>query len=200
MDLHTKTKLVFLRYSFARLATYLEVLEEPLIERLEEYTDTELSGATDYPQTVGFLNQVRQSFIVTLMSQIELWLIRDCRVEAKRRGIRWRYDRRCSPFDNAKHFYRDELGDPFEFGKHEEWEKTLKCYEVRNCIVHRHGSLTGLSDQPIDGSLRNFIDREAGLSVQGVGKEIYIEPEFCRGALMTAHKLLEDMFRSLPEL
>ena len=200
MDIYTKTKLLFLKYSFKKLATYLEVVEEPLRESVREHTNTQLSDPINYPETMGFLNQARQSFIVTLMSQVELWLIRDCRVEAERRDIRWGYSRRCSPFDNVKHFYRNKLGDPFEFGEHEEWEKTLKCYEVRNCIVHQHGSLTGFNDQPINSSLKDFIDREAGLSVQGLGKEIYIEPEFCRKTLMTAYKLLENMFSSIPEL
>jgi hypothetical protein len=193
MDLYTKANLEFLRCSFARLATYLEVLEGPLHERLQ----TPESKPADYAEAVDFLNQVRQSFLVTLISQAELWLIRNCRAEAKLRGIDWQHNWRCNPFEEAKNFYRKELGDPFEFGEHKEWDKVKGYYRVRNCIVHRHGSLTGFSDQLIDRRLEKFIDQEAGLSVQGTGKEIHIEYVFCQEALKTVYKLLYDMFHSL---
>lgn len=204
MDIFTKSKLVFLEYSFTRLATYLEVLESPMRERLRvEHSEDHAQKVpdhlevVDYIEAADFLNQVRQSFLVILLSKFELWLIRDCRIEAKRRGINWTCDRRRSPLDNAKDFYREELDNPFEFGGHEGWEKTTRYYDVRNCIIHRHGSLAGFSDLTIDRRLEGFIKREPGLSVQGLAMEIYIEHDFGRESLGTVHNLLQDMFCSL---
>jgi hypothetical protein len=172
----------------------LEVLEGPLRERLQIKPPE--SDPSDYTEAVDFLNQVRQSFLVTLLSQAELWLIRNCRVEARRRNIDWKPNR-GNPFEDAKKFYREELGDPFDFGRCKEWSKVKWYYEIRNCIVHRHGSLTGFSDQPIDRQLEKFIDHETGLSVKGAGKEIYIEYAFCQEALVTVYKLLQNMLSSL---
>jgi len=195
MNLYTKTHLEFLRCSFARLTTYLEVLEGPLRDRL--HINSHDSNSEEYKEAISFLNQVRQSFLVTLMSQAELWLIRNCRLEAKRRNIDWQSNWHHNPFEDAKNFYREELGDPFEFGEHDEWEKVKWYYEIRNCIIHRHGSLTGFSDQPINRRLKAFINQETGVSIKNIGSEIYLEHKFCQDALSTVYKLLHDMFSSL---
>ncbi len=211
-ELHLRLKKILLNYEIDNFRRYLEVMEESLRNRAQE-TSTEMQRIGEEIQKSGesaerraeltellvesyrfdgFANLMRQSFFVCLYAFLELWLLRECRIEGKRTAsVKLSPgDLRGSVIEKAKVYLSKVLGSEFRFDTSREWEKIKKYKLLRNCIVHRQGSLTGLSGLDVDPSLEKFVDDEEGLHLRGPGSKILVEGDFCVEALRIIHTFL----------
>ncbi len=83
------------------------------------------------------------------------------------------------------------MGSDFPFGSSQDWQWIKNLQLLRDCIIHRQGSLTGFSDFDIDSTLANFVHGEKDLSLFGIdNQQIFIEFEFCLKALQIVHRFM----------
>jgi len=210
-EMYLRLKRIFLDYEIANFYRYLEAMEESLRDRLRE-TSVEIQRAkaeiqelgesaehraelvellAESSRVEGIVNLMRQSFFVSLYAFLELWLRRECRVEGRRReNVKLSLsDLRGRGIEQAKTYFTKVLESEFPFAS-EEWNKIKKYQWLRDCIVHRQGSLTGLSDYVIKSELKKFVEAENGLCLCGPGSQILIEHDFCVEALQTIRSFL----------
>jgi hypothetical protein len=143
-------------------------------------------------QVKGFINLLRQSFLTSLFSFMELWLLRECHLDSKRRGGEQIYNSvKGKGIEKAKRYFIYVANNQYPFGTSQDWFWIKKFQLLRDCIIHRLGSLTGLSDFVIEPSLEKFVKDEHGLSLYGViNNQIFIEFEFCEKALTIIHRFM----------
>jgi hypothetical protein len=209
--IYVQLKKFFLRREIAHFYSYLETMEKPLLDN-KQATSSEIKefeakihklGNSDEHRAEliellveesrleGVTNLMRQSFFVSLYAFLELWIMRDCYVECKRRNLEDSFSKlQRKGIYKAKDCFTKVLESDFPFGSSKEWEKIVKYKLLRDCIVHRQGSLTGLSDFDIDKRLEKFIEKEDSLYLYG-GKQIGMKYEFCIEALQTVHRFME---------
>lgn len=214
-EMYLRMKKFFLDHEVANFYRYLESMESNLdsmaqqtsievqnikqeiresgesVERRKELL--ELLGETS--RIEGFANLMRQSFFVSLYAFLELWLLRECRIEGKRReDVKLSLsDLRGTGIEKGKVYLSKVLGLQFSFGTSSEWEKIKKYKLLRNCIVHRQGSLTGLSNLEVNRSLEQFVKDEEGLSLHSTGSQVVVKHEFCAEAMLVIHKFLTQI-------
>lgn len=144
-------------------------------------------------QLKRFSNLLRQSFLTSLYSFMELWLRRDCYNDSKRRDNGISYKDSGKGIEGAKKYFSQIMLNDYDFNS-QDWQWITNFKRLRDCIVHRQGSLTGFSDYPIDSTLASFVDQENGLSLFGVdNKQIFIEREFCSIALVIIHRFMLEI-------
>ena len=212
---HLTLKRFFLEREIANFSHYLVIMEKSLDEQLQSAQD-ELQFAKNSIRDIentnahkselkdllflsekfkGFTNLMRQSFIVSLFSFLELWLMRDCHNDSKRHDGGEAYRKiRESGIAKAKEYFSKVMKSTFSFGESDEWAWIQKLKLLRDCIVHRQGSLTGLSDFSVDKNLEVFVHSEDGLEKYGPGNnEIFIKREFCSKSLDQVIKLMIEL-------
>ena len=161
----------------------------------DEFRDDIIGMQVRNAQNADFANRTMQSFLVNLFSFMELWLTRECYLDSSRRdnGSSWQ-NTRGHGIKRAQKYYSTVLASAYPFASSSEWEWLTKLQLLRNCIVHRNGSLTGFSRLPIDKNLAKFVGEEEGLSLSGVdGAQIFINKEFCEKAIQNVHKFLVEL-------
>jgi hypothetical protein len=122
---------------------------------------------------------------------MELWLIRECYLDSKRRDDGKSYNaikQKAEGIDRVKKYFSGVMKSDYPFCSSQDWLWITNFQLLRNCIIHRQGSLTGFSDFDIDVTLAKFVDHENGLSL--LGNQIFIEYEFCLKALQTVHRFM----------
>ena len=205
----------FLEREIANFHKFLHMLEENLSIKRQEISDSlnlvyaNLDGADkDYErhkelanmmveadQMKDFINLFRQSFLTSLYSFMELWLARDCHLDSKQRDDSESYKAtKGKGIEKVKNYLTTIKTSDFPFDSSQDWLWIKNFQLLRDCIIHRQGSLTGFSDFEIDATLARFVDREDGLSLYGINNEqIFIEHDFCLKALQTVHKFMIEI-------
>ncbi len=133
-------------------------------------------------QLKGFLNLLRQSFIASLYSFMELWILRECFLDSNRRdrGKSYRKFSKYRGIEKAKKYYLEIMKSNYSFKTKKDWQWINKLKRLRDCIMHRQGSLTGFSSYDIDKTLKLFVEKEDGLQFLGVKYyQVFIYHEFC---------------------
>jgi hypothetical protein len=146
-------------------------------------------------QVKGFTNLFRQSFLTSLYSFMELWLMRHCHLDSKRRDGGKSYKAaKGKGIEKFKNYFSNIMVSDYQFGSSQDWLWIKNFQLLRDCIIHRQGSLTGFSDFEIDLTLVKFVDNESGLNLFGIdNKQIFIEREFCLGALQIVHRFMVEV-------
>ena len=206
---YKKLKRFFLEREIVNFYEYLDTLEKEFsIKRQElstkiDVTDNNLNeiGSNDErrkelmnlkveaEQVKGYTNLLRQSFLTSLYSFMELWLMRECHLDSKHRDDGESFNStKGKGIEKVKKYFSVVMKSDYPFGSSQDWLWITNFQLFRDCIIHRQGSLTGFSDFEIDSTLAKFVDRENGLSLFGVdNNQVFIEYEFCLKALQTVH-------------
>lgn len=93
--------------------------------------------------------------------------------------------------EKVKEYFSGVMESEYPFGSSQDWLWITNFQLLRDCVIHRQGSLTGFSDFEIDLTLAKFVNRENGLSLFGVdNNQVFIEYEFCLKALQTVHRFM----------
>jgi len=206
----------FLEREIASFYEFLKTLDEGLSIRRQELSanidiaSSKLDGIdknderrkelinlmVEAEQVKGFTNLLRQSFLTSLYSFMELWLVRECHLDSKRRDGGESYkSTKGKGIEKVKKYFSSIMASDYPFGSSQDWLWIKYFQLLRDCIIHRQGSLTGFSDFEIDSTLVKFIDRENGLSLFGIdNKQVFIEYEFCLKALQTVHRFMLALF------
>ena len=205
----------FLEREIANFHKFLHMLEENLSIKRQEISDSlnlayanlkspdkdyerhkELANMmVEADQMKDFINLFRQSFLTSLYSFMELWLARDCHLDSKQRDDSESYKAtKGKGIEKVKNYLTTIKTSDFPFDSSQDWLWIKNFQLLRDCIIHRQGSLTGFSDFEIDATLARFVDREDGLSLYGINNEqIFIEHDFCLKALQTVHKFMIEI-------
>lgn len=160
-------------------------------ERRKELINLEVEAE----QVKSFTNLLRQSFLTSLYSFMELWLVRECHLDSKYRDGGESYkSTKDEGIEKAKRYFLEVIECDYSFGSSQDWLWIKKFQLLRHCIVHRQGSLTGFSDFKINATLAQFVDRENDLSLFGIANnQVFIEYEFCLKALQTVHHFMLEV-------
>ena len=207
-----KLKRYFLEREIGNFYIYLNTLEQPLNAKQQEistsiahanedlvrsshndpYRAEVIDLTVDAEQLKGFSNLLRQSFLISLYSFMELWLIRECYIDGKHRDGGKSYGAiKEKGIRKAKKYFSDVMQTNFPFETSQDWLWITNFKLFRGCIVHRQGSLTGFSDFKADPNLENFVQKESGLNLHGVdNNQVFVEYEFCLKALKTVHRFM----------
>jgi hypothetical protein len=202
----------FLERDIAHFYKYLNTLDESLSIKSQELStnigiaDSNLDGIdknderrkelinfmVETEQVKGFTNLLRQSFLTSLYSFMELWLIRECHLDSKHRDGGESYKTlKGKGIEKVKKYFSGVMESDYPFNSSQDWLWITNFQILRDCIIHRQGSLTGFSDFEIDTTLAKFVDRENGLSLFGVdNNQVLIEYELCLKALQTVHRFM----------
>ncbi|MBI9042910.1 MAG: hypothetical protein JEZ06_00405 [Anaerolineaceae bacterium] len=213
----------FYRFTISReianFYAYLNILDEKLeFKRRElsekiDVTDTNLNELefnaerrselinlkVEAEQAKGFTNLLRQSFLTSLYSFMELWLVRECYVDSKRRDGGESYEslKKIKGIEKAKRYFSKVMKSDYSFGESQDWLWITNFQLFRDCIIHRQGSLTGFSDFEAEPKLVKFVNEENGLSLFGVNNnQVFIEYKFCLKALQTIHRFMFELLVS----
>ncbi len=212
-QIHKKLKSFFLEFEIVNFYRYLKTLEEALNIRKQELTtsiaDSNLDGfdknderrselmnlKVEAERVKGFTNLLRQSFLTSLYSFMELWLIRDCHLDSNRRdGGKSFISTKGKGIEKAKKYFSSVMESDYPFGSSQDWLWITNFQLLRDCIIHRQGSLTGQSNFKIDLPLAKFVNDENGLSLFGPhNHQVFIEDEFCLTALQTVHRFMLEL-------
>ena len=203
----------FVEREIANFCYYLDTLEQTLNAKKQEVSknvdmaDTELGNfgyddlkrkeliylKVESEQLMGFSNLLRQSFLTSLYSFMELWLLRECYLDSKRRdsGNSYNEFKKDTGIIKVKRYHQKVLQSNFSFDTNKEWLWLNNLRLLRDCIVHKQGSLTGFSDFEANPILKSFVQNESGLSLIGVdNNQIFVDHDFCLKALETIHRFM----------
>lgn len=211
-QIYKKLKRFFLEREIANFYEYLSILDKELnlrhrdlltkidisdgnlkeIDNTDEHRNELINLKVESEQIKGFTNLLRQSFITGLYSFMELWLIRECHLDSKRRDSGKSLDAtEGMGLNKAKRYFVKVMGSDFPFVSSQDWQWIKNLQLLRDCIIHRQGSLTGFSDFDVSPPLAKFVKNEQGLSLFGTNnQQIFIEYEFCLKALQIIHRLM----------
>jgi hypothetical protein len=126
---------------------------------------------------------------------MELWLIRESYIDSKHRdgGASYRSTEGVG-IRKVKRYFVRVMGSNFPFETSQDWRWITNFQLLRDCIIHRQGSLTGLSDFEVDSTLAKFVNDETGLSLFGVNEsQVFVEREFCLKALQTVQRFMLEI-------
>jgi hypothetical protein len=215
VQIYKKLKRFFLEREIANFYEYLNTLDKELnlrhqdlltkidtsdsnwkeIDNTDEHRNELINLKVESEQVKGFTNLLRQSFITSLYSFMELWLIRECHLDSKRRdGGKSLDSTEGMGLNKAKRYFAKVMGSNFPFGSSQDWQWIKNLQLLRDCIIHRQGSLTGFSDFDVNPPLAKFVKDEQSLSLFGTdNQQIFIEYEFCLKALQTIHRFMIEL-------
>jgi len=211
-QIYKKLKQFFLEREIANFYEYLDTLDKGFsinrqdlstsidneynnlneMSRNDELRKELINLRVEAEQVKGFTNLLRQSFLSSLYSFMELWLIRECHLDSKRRDSGESYNiTKGKGIAKVKKYFSIIMNNDYPFDSSQDWLWITNFQLLRDCIVHRQGSLSGFSSFQVDSTLAKFVDRENGLGLFGVdNNQVFIEHEFCIKALQTVHRLL----------
>ena len=184
------------------VSTNIDLADDNLIDQNDELRKELINLKVETERLKGFSNLLRQSFLISLYSFMELWLIRECYLDSKRRdGGKSYISIKGRGIEKVKKYFSDIMQSSFPFvGSNQDWLWITNFKLLRDCIVHRQGSLTGFSDFKIDSNLNCFVQNESGLSLFGINNnQVFVEYEFCQKALRTVHRFLLEILSLNPE-
>ena len=121
--------------------------------------------------------------------------MRECHLDSKHRDGGKSYKAtKGKGIEKAKKYFISVMQSSYPFDSSQDWLWMTKFQLLRDCVIHRQGSLTGFSDFEMDSTLAKFVDSESGLSLFGVdNKQIFIEREFCLKALQIVHRFMIEI-------
>lgn len=211
-QIYKKLMRFFLEREIADFYEFLKTLEKVLDSRQQELSksidivDTNLKNIeknderrnelidlkVEAEQVKGFTNLLRQSFLTSLYSFMELWLMRECHLDSKRKDGGQSYSAtKGKGIEKAKKYFTSVMKSDYPFGSSQDWLWITHFQLLRDCIIHRQGSLTGFSDFTVNSTLAKFIRDEQGLSLYGTDNhQIFVEHEFCLKALQIVHRVM----------
>lgn len=215
-DLYKKTMRIFLEYEIGNLYHFLETLEQILNSRQQgvsldideilnndvamfdqddQYRKDFINLKVEAEHLKGFSNLLRKSFLMSLYSFMELWLIRECHLDSKRRDGGKSYKTiKNRGLDKVKKYFSKIMQSEYSFDTSQDWLWITNFKLLRDCIVHRRGNLSGLSDFEVDPTLFAFVHKESKLNLSGTkNKEIFIEHEFCLKSITIVHKFMSEI-------
>lgn len=164
----------FLEREIASLYEFLKTLDEGLDVRRQkiicsiDVMDMELKNVKnddgsrkelinlkiEAERVESFTNLLRQSFLTSLYSFMELWLMRECHLHSKRNDGGQSYrSTKGKGIEKAKRYFKNVMRSDYPFGSSQDWIWITNFQLLRDCIIHRQGSLTGFSDFDVDSSL-----------------------------------------------
>jgi hypothetical protein len=149
-------------------------------------------------QLTSFKILLSQSFITMLYSFFEISILRECYLDSKYKDHGEAYGQiKGKGIIKAKNYFRKVMKIDFTFETNDDWKWINKLRLLRDCIIHRQGSLSGFSSINIDVNLEKFINSEKGLSlVDPRGKLISIDTEFCDKSLIIVKRLISEILLS----
>jgi len=211
-QIYKKLMRFFLEREIANFYEFLKTLDEGLEVRRQELSknidiaDNDLKQVekdnerrkefinlkVEAEQVKGFTNLLRQSFLTSLYSFMELWLMRECHLDSKRRDGGQSYNSTNGKgIEKAKRYFVTVIKSDYPFGTSQDWLWVNNFQLLRDCIIHRQGSLTGFSDFAVNSTLDKFVQDEQGLGLFGTdNKQIFIEFEFCLKSLQIVHRFM----------
>ena len=159
---------IFLDREIANFYLYLNILDEELSLKSEEVS-TSIDGTykelneislneernkelislmVEADRVKEFTNLMRQSFLTSLYSFMELWLVRACYIDSKLRdgGVSYEsINKKKKGIKKAKEYFSRIMKSnyPFDSSQDRDWITNFQL--LRDCIIHRQGSLTGHS-------------------------------------------------------
>jgi hypothetical protein len=177
------------------LSTKKDIVANDFISQSDEIQEELIYLKNEAYKVKGFANLLRQSFLTSLYSFMELWLVRECHVDSAGRDGGESYRTiKSKGIVKAKQYFSKIMGSDYPFGSSQDWQWIMNFQRLRDCIVHRQGSLTGLGDFEVDAILAAFVSQENGLSLFGKEKsQIFIEHDFCERALQTVHRFMVEL-------
>ncbi len=210
VQIYKKLTRFFLEREIVNFYEFLKTLDEGLNIRRQELSVSIADGNLDdvdenderrkefinlkveAEQVKGFTNLLRQSFLISLYTFMELWLMRECHLDSKRKDGGKSYNStKGKGIEKAKKYFSSIMESDYPFGSSQDWLWITNFQLLRDCIIHRQGSLTGFSDFEVDPTLAKFVNDENGLSLFGTdNQQVFIEYEFCLKALQTIHRLM----------
>lgn len=215
---YKKFKQYFLEREIANFYEYLNILDKELNLRQQDVlakinnsdntlNETEITHEhrnelidlkIESDQIKEFTNILRQSFITSLYSFMELWLLRECHLDSKRKDGGESYKSiEGVGIRKAKKYFVKIMESDFPFDSSPDWQWATKLQLLRDCIIHRQGSLTGFSDFEVNPTLAKFVDDESGLGLFGINNnQVFVEYEFCLKALQIVHRLMLKLLAS----
>ena len=184
----------------SRLEFYLKTLEEfidnqeasevrDLIQRTEKLTDEQRSKFWAWSDPAHwdqiFRSRLRSSFLVVLVSEMEIYLNEICRdvAEINRSTIKVS-DLRGTMLERSQKFLEGKFTGPDP----EILDFVSSLYHVRNVFVHNAGRI---NDYRHSHKLSGFVETEHGLSNQNGSVEI--DKEFCYKSVDMAKRLLQPL-------
>jgi hypothetical protein len=215
IQIYRKLKRFFIEREIAKFYEYLNTLDNNLdiktkelsenigakfkdLDKLDRNDDRRkelIDLKVEAEQGKGFTNLLRQSFLSSLYSFMELWLIRECHLDSKRgdKGKSYK-STKGKGIQKVKNYFSDTLESDYPFGTRQDWLWMTKFQLLRDCIVHRQGSLTGFSDFEVDSTLAKFVKQENDLSLFGVeNNQFFVEYNFCLKSLKTVHRFMLEL-------
>ena len=215
VQIYKKLTRFFLEREIANFYEFLKTLDEGLeirrqelvksidtvdsdlknVEKDDERREELINLKVEAEQVKGFTNLLRQSFLTSLYSFMELWLMRECHLDSKRRDGGQSYKAtKGKGIEKAKRYFASVMKSDYLFGSSQDWIWITNFQLLRDCIIHRQGSLTGFSDFDVDTTLAKFVRDEQGLSLFGTdNQQAFIEYEFCLKALQTVHRFMIEV-------
>lgn len=166
-----------------------------VVEKSDEIRRDLIDYKVEAEQVKGFSNLLRQSFLSSLYSFMELWIMRECHLDSKRRDQGESYkNTKGKGIDKAKRYFSTVINSEYSFSSSQDWRWIKNFQLLRDCIIHRQGSLTGFSDFEVDPALTKFVKDEQGLTLFGTSnQQIFVEFEFCMKALQTVHRFMVEL-------
>jgi hypothetical protein len=212
IQIYKKLKRFFLEREIANFYEYLRSLDKELILRhqglltkvdastsdlnkinpTDEYRSELINLKSESEQVKGFIILLRQSFITILYSFMELWLLRECYLHSKRKdgGMSYKSIEGVG-IRKAKKYFVKIMESNFPFYSSQDWQWITNLQLLRDCIIHRQGSLTGFSDFEENPTLAKFVNDESGLNLFGINhNQVFVEYEFCMKTLQIVHRLM----------
>ncbi len=176
VQIYKKLTRFFLEREIVNFYEFLKTLDEGLNIRRQELSVSIADGNLDdvdenderrkefinlkveAEQVKGFTNLLRQSFLISLYTFMELWLMRECHLDSKRKDGGKSYNStKGKGIEKAKKYFSSIMESDYPFGSSQDWLWITNFQLLRDCIIHRQGSLTGFSDFEVDPTLAKFI-------------------------------------------
>lgn len=145
-----------------------------------------------------FVDILRRSLFVNLYSFLELWLLDECAYHQSRKNVQQTVrDVRGRNMMEKVRKYLIKVTQ-IDFPKTSEWIAICEDYRrLRNCITHNGGRVDkrlGIRNEKL---LREFINKDIGLSIHEHSNTIVIHSNFCPDVLSSIRRFFEFYFGNL---
>jgi hypothetical protein len=190
----SENNIVIGQYSEHETEIFQGILEQNLGEQ-DSSRQEFVKSRYEYEQSRMLINLYRRSFLTSLFSYMEIWLIRECYLHSKRINNESVFNEtKGKGLERVKNYFSKVIKSTFPFGSSSDWLWIKNFQDLRDCIIHRNGSLTCFSSMNPKENLIKFIKSEKELELYGVNdNEIFIQYEFCMKALGVVHRLMLDI-------
>ena len=180
------------RFYFDTLVKFIESQEQKAVQYLEGVAETipdKHKGnfwEDNYPYCWKdiFEEILKESFIISLLSVLEVYLDRTCNILHHHKSIKWEEFKGDSQF----HKYRKWLTQNVLTVSSLDWDTIYKLWRTRNVIAHNQGQCKKEKDKRLLNQLADKID---GISIRDGW--ILIDPAFCKSTLLMIRKFGIDL-------